>query len=153
MSLFCRKMTTTTVSHRTASRPHLISTYSSGGVGKRQTGVRCGDCHTPVTEEGPARCPFHPEETSVYRDYNVKAQVRGEVRDTRVPVMVKVTYWSEAGVIPRAYGWIRTRQGRSRWVTILFDSGASHNFIHPRVVRELGLFPDPHQGSTFKGIR
>jgi hypothetical protein len=31
MSFFCRKMTTTTVSYRTVSRPHLISTDSSGG--------------------------------------------------------------------------------------------------------------------------
>jgi hypothetical protein len=48
----------------------------------------------------------------------------------------------------RAYGWIRTPQSRARRVTILFDSGVSYNFIHPRVVRELGLFPDPNLGPT-----
>jgi hypothetical protein len=53
--------------------------------------------------------------------------------------MAKVTYGSETGVIPRAYGWIHTQSGRARRVTILFESGASDNFIHPRVVRDLGL--------------
>ena len=74
--------------------------------------------------------------------------MRREVSDTRPPAIAKVTYGAEAGVIPRAYGWLRTPQGRARRVTILFDSGASHNFVHPRVVRELGLLPDPSHGPT-----
>ncbi len=123
-------------------------TSSAGGVGKRQTGVRCDEWHTPEPEEGPVRRPFHPEEVSAYRDYNLNAQVRREVRDTRVPAMTKVTYGSETDVIPRAYGWIRTHQDWARPVTILFDSRTSHNFIHPRVVRELGLFPESRQGPT-----
>jgi len=110
--------------------------------------LRCGNSHTPAPEQGPARRPFHPEEASAYRDYNLRAQVRREVRDSRAPAIAKVTYGAEAGVIPRAYGWIRTPQGRARRVTILFDSGASHNFVHPRVVRELDLLPDPSQGPT-----
>jgi hypothetical protein len=95
--------------------------------------VRYGEYHTPSSEEGPARRPFRPEEASAYRDYNLKAQVRREVRNTRAPAIAKVTYGAEAAVIPRTYGWI---------------SGASHNFIHPRVVRELGLLPDPNLGPT-----
>ena len=71
------------------------------------------------------------------------------MRDTHAPAIAKVTYDAEVGVIPRAYGWVRTKEGRTRRVTILFDSGASQNFVNPRVVRELGLLPDPTQGPTY----
>ena len=110
--------------------------------------MRYDTCHTPAPEQRPARRPLHPEEASAYQDYNLRAQVKREVRDTRASAITKVTYGAEVGVIPRAYGWIHTTQGRARRVTILFDSGASHNFVHPRVVRELGLLPDPSQGPT-----
>ena len=43
------------------------------------------------------------------------------------------------GRLPRCYAWIRTTAGVARRVTILFDSGASHCFIHPKVIKDLGL--------------
>ena len=51
----------------------------------------------------PARRPLHPEEASAYRDYNLRAQVKREVHDTRAPAIAKVTYGTEIAVIPRAY--------------------------------------------------
>ena len=43
------------------------------------------------------------------------------------------------GKLPRAAAWLRTSTGRAVRVTILFDSGASHCFMHPRVREELAV--------------
>ena len=43
------------------------------------------------------------------------------------------------GRLPRAAAWLRTSTGRAVRVTILFDSGASHCFMHPRVREELAV--------------
>ena len=50
------------------------------------------------------------------------------------------------GKLPRAYAWIRTTTGAARRVTILFDSGASHCFVHPRVLADLEIMPDTAAG-------
>ena len=48
--------------------------------------------------------------------------------------------------LPRAYAWIRTATGAARRVTILFDSGASQCFVHPRVFADLEIVPDTTAG-------
>ena len=50
------------------------------------------------------------------------------------------------GRLPRAYAWVRSKSGQARRVTILFDSGASHCFVHPRVLASLGVTPVETQG-------
>ena len=52
------------------------------------------------------------------------------------------------GKLPRAYAWIRTTTGAARLlgVTILFDSGASHCFVHPKVLADLEIMPDTAAG-------
>jgi len=45
------------------------------------------------------------------------------------------------GKLPRAYAWVRTTTGAARRVTILFDSGASHCFVHPRMLADLEVTP------------
>ena len=50
------------------------------------------------------------------------------------------------GRLPRAYAWIRTSTGTARRVTILFDTGASHCFINPRILTDLNLVPDMTEG-------
>jgi hypothetical protein len=50
------------------------------------------------------------------------------------------------GKLPRAYAWVRTKTGAARRVTILFDSGASHCFVHPRVLADLEVTPDSAVG-------
>jgi len=50
------------------------------------------------------------------------------------------------GRLPRTYAWIRTSNGTARRVTILFDTGASHCFINPRILTDLNLVPDISEG-------
>ena len=50
------------------------------------------------------------------------------------------------GRLPRAYAWVRTKDGKSQRVTILFDSGASHCFMSPRIQAALGLQADMSAG-------
>ncbi len=59
-----------------------------------------------------------------------------------------MTHGDKASEIPRAYGWLRPPKGPAQRVTILFDTGASHSFVHPRVVRAMGLQPNPNEGPT-----
>ena len=41
--------------------------------------------------------------------------------------------------LPRSYAWIRTANGKARRVVILWDTGATHTIINPKVVAELGI--------------
>ena len=50
------------------------------------------------------------------------------------------------GRLPRTYAWVRTPSGRAERVTILFDSGASHCFMSPRIRDKLGLTADQSAG-------
>ena len=61
----------------------------------------------------------------------VERQQRSKVGEAKVSFL--------RGKLPRAYAWIRTADGRAKRVTILFDSGASHCFMSPRVQQALGL--------------
>ena len=46
-----------------------------------------------------------------------------------------------------AYVWVRTVTGAAWWTTILFDSNASHFFVHPRVLADLEITPDAAAGA------
>ena len=50
------------------------------------------------------------------------------------------------GRLPRTYAWVRTPSGRAERVTILFDSGASHCFMSPRIRDKLVLTADQSAG-------
>jgi len=52
------------------------------------------------------------------------------------------------GRLPRCYAWLRAPSGAARRVSVLFDSGASHCFIHPRVLEDLGLTVAPNAGPS-----
>ena len=52
------------------------------------------------------------------------------------------------GRLPRCYAWLLTPSGAARRVSVLFDSGASHCSIHPRVLEELGLTVAPDEGPS-----
>ena len=58
----------------------------------------------------------------------------------------KVTESFLRGRLPRTYAWVRTASGRAQRVTILFDSGASHCFMSPRVSQALTLVPNQAAG-------
>ena len=58
----------------------------------------------------------------------------------------KVTSSYLRGRLPRTYAWVRTADGRAQRVTILFDSGASHCFMSPRICQALELIPDRSTG-------
>ena len=51
--------------------------------------------------------------------------------------VAKVSYVRHT--LPRSYAWIRTATGKARRVVILWDTGATHTIIHPRIVEDLGL--------------
>ena len=51
--------------------------------------------------------------------------------------MAKVSF--SRHTLPRSYGWLRTSEGKCRRVKILWDSGASHTFVHPRVLNDWQL--------------
>jgi len=48
--------------------------------------------------------------------------------------------------IARAYAWVRKTTGAARRVTILFDSGVSHCYVHPRVLADLEIMSDSAVG-------
>ena len=50
--------------------------------------------------------------------------------------------------LPRSYGWIRTSQGRAQRVIMLWDTGATHTIISPRIARSLGLQVSSSEGPT-----
>ena len=45
-----------------------------------------------------------------------------------------------------AHAWSRTTTGAAQRVTILFDSGTSHCFVHPRVLADLEIMPHTAAG-------
>ena len=50
--------------------------------------------------------------------------------------------------LPRSYGWLRTSEGKSRRVRILWDTGARHTFVHPRVLYDLAVTVDCNRGPS-----
>ena len=50
------------------------------------------------------------------------------------------------GRLPRAYAWVRSKSGQARRITILFDTGASHCFVHPRILQALDVQAVPTEG-------
>ena len=60
--------------------------------------------------------------------------------------MAKVSF--SRHTLPRSYGWLRTSEGKSRRVRILWDTGASHTFVHPRVLNDLAVTVDQNRGPS-----
>ena len=60
--------------------------------------------------------------------------------------MAKVSF--SRHTLPRSYGWLRTSAGKSRRVKILWDTGASHTFVHPRVLNDLAITVDRNCGPS-----
>ena len=39
--------------------------------------------------------------------------------------------------LPRSYAWVRTAEGTARRVIVLWDTGATHTIINPKIVADL----------------
>ena len=119
---------------------------SDGGAGKRRAGFTASQLKSCDLggEDDSAHRPSEPETAADIRnqrnfDRNVKDAREGEAR---------VTESFLRGRLPRTYAWVRTPSGRAERVTILFDSGASHCFMHPSIQKALGLTADRSAGPS-----
>jgi ribonuclease HI len=50
--------------------------------------------------------------------------------------------------LPRSYAWVRTAEGTARRVIVLWDTGATHTIINPKIVADLNLVVKKGQGPT-----
>ena len=48
--------------------------------------------------------------------------------------------------LPRSYAWVRTAEGKARRVSVLWDTGATHTIINPKIVADLNLVVKKEQG-------
>ena len=112
------------------------------GGGKRSGGSALRQ-HSNAADENltPAHRPADPEEGHLIRTYAQTAQQQPEAKRTGT---AKVAFLR--GRLPRTYAWVRTSNGTARRVTFLFDTGASHCFINPRILTDLNLVPDSAEG-------